>query len=736
MVLCWRDDGAPVVGGAAASVRVLGRGRERRAAGSWSPRVRGAVSIWAPVGGLVVVQQLLFPVDAGFVLQGATIGALTALTAVGMALVYRANRVLNFAQADLGYVPGLLGVLLVSVSGLSYGVGLVSGLGAAIVLGAGVELLVVRRFSNRARLVLTVVTLGIGQLLVFAALRTAEWWEAPTQSQRVRFPWSTSFSAGSLVFHQDHIVVWVAAPIVLLGVAVFLRRSIVGVAIRGAAERSDLASSLGIPVSRLHTVVWSLATTLAFVALWLRSGVFGLPVGAALAFGTLLRALASLSLGGFTHIPAVVGSAVALGVLESAMVAHNRAPSEVSAVMAAVIVLALLLRSLLDKADTRVSSDATSSWLTIDDPSEVPSELRRIPEVVAVRVASAFVVGGLAFVMPLALDTSNLIKATAVVIYAIIGLSVVVLTGWAGQVSLGQMAFVAIGAALTAKLSHEWQVDLFVALASCALVGALTAVVVGLPALRQQGLLLAVTTLGLSLVTTAYLLNDDFWVGAWVHNGRFERLPLLGRIAVDSPLRMYYLALGVLAAVLVSVRGLRQSRTGRALLAMRENEAAAQSFGVSPVRVKLTGFAVSGAVASVAGGLFAYNLRVYSPDEFGPAASIEVFTMAVVGGLGTVGGAVLGALYLQGASWFLPVDWRFLATGAGVLLVLLVLPSGLAGGLLWLRDRLLRFVARRRRIIVPSLVADGAENRPPAGGGSTPPRVGGAAGSWQERGSK
>jgi branched-chain amino acid transport system permease protein len=111
-------------------------------------------------------------------------------------------------------------------------------------------------------------------------------------------------------------------------------------------------------------------------------------------------------------------------------------------------------------------------------------------------------------------------------------------------------------------------------------------------------------------------------------------------------------------------------------------------------------------VAAFAGGLFAYNLRIYTAVSFEPSRSIEVFTMAVIGGLGTLAGGVIGALYLKGMQWFLPGEWVFFASGVGVLVVLLIVPSGIGGLLFRIRDHWLRWVARRKNLIVPSLLAD------------------------------
>jgi branched-chain amino acid transport system permease protein len=252
--------------------------------------------------------------------------------------------------------------------------------------------------------------------------------------------------------------------------------------------------------------------------------------------------------------------------------------------------------------------------------------------------------------------------------------------------------------------TQTWHLDLLLALLVSAVVGGVVAVAVGLPALRVRGLYLAVTTFGFALAATSYFLNRRFF--SWIPNTRIERPPLFGRISLDSPDRIYYLTLAALLVVLVAVQGVRHSRTGRVLIAMRENERATQAFGVSAVRAKLTAFALSGAIAAFAGCLFVHHQQAFGVGPYDPGENLNVFTMVVIGGVGSVPGALLGSLYLWGTKWFLPIDWQFFASGIGVLFVLLVLPGGLGGLLYRVRDLWLRSVARRNDVIVPSLVAD------------------------------
>jgi branched-chain amino acid transport system permease protein len=181
-----------------------------------------------------------------------------------------------------------------------------------------------------------------------------------------------------------------------------------------------------------------------------------------------------------------------------------------------------------------------------------------------------------------------------------------------------------------------------------------------------------------------------------------SRPPFLGRIPINTPARLYYLALGVMVLSLVAATGIRRSRTGRALLAVRDNEAGVEAYGISVIRLKLTAFAISGAIASMAGATLTYHQGAFKPTIFEPSASLSVFMAGVVGGLTSLPGAFIGALTQRGAQ-VLPGNWSLLALSFGVLIVLLIVPYGLGGLLFDLRDRYLRWVADRRGIVVPSL---------------------------------
>ncbi|MGA1541224.1 MAG: ABC transporter permease [Ilumatobacteraceae bacterium] len=661
---------------------------------SWLSSIRRSLAPLTPAIALVAVQLIFFGVPLGAWLRGVVIGLLTALLAMGMALVYRANRVLNFAQADLGFVPATLAVGLIVFSGLPYLFGLGVGLAAAVVLGAIVELAIIRRFSRSPRLVLTVATIGITQLLAVFAIRLPRLWDQNVASQRISPPLDWKLTVGSFILNANDFIAVIVAPVAMIGVGLFLTRTRIGTAVRAAAERSERASLLGIPVGGLSTVVWMIAAALSFLALFLRAGILGIPLGSALAIGTLVQALAALVIGRLRNLVTITVAAVALGVLEYGVSWNADSPLLVAPFIGAAVMAALLLQR---RSSSRFDQDTTASWRLADEVRELEPHLARHELVFLMRATTyVFVLAGLVLV-PLVLRSDQVVKITAIAIYAIIGLSLVVLTGWAGQISLGQFGFVAIGAAVSAKFTSEWNVDLTLAVLIGAVAGAVAAFIVGLPALRLRGLYLAVTTLVFALSVTSWLLNDRFF--SWVPGSRrFGRPPLFGRLDIDTPTRFYVYTLVVLALTMLAVRGIRRSRSGRAILALRDNERAAQSYGLSATRLKLTAFTISGAIAGVAGGLFAHLNYSFDLSSYGVNKSLEVFTASVVGGLGSMFGAVLGAAYLRGTEWFVTAEeWRFVSSAAGVLIVLLIVPGGLGALVIRVRDQLAFLVDRRTR---------------------------------------
>jgi branched-chain amino acid transport system permease protein len=415
----------------------------------------------------------------------------------------------------------------------------------------------------------------------------------------------------------------------------------------------------------------------------------------------LLRTLAAAVIGRMENLPRAAAAAVAIGVFENVAVWNVPRTTVVDAMLVVVILVALLVQR---DFFARVAETGISSWRAIREVRPVPEELRRLPEVRFGLRGIGLAAVLLAFAFPLWADTSQEEALALVWIYSIVAISLLVLTGWAGHISLGQWAFAGFGGATVSVLygRHGW--DVFPAALAGVLVAAFVALLIGLPALRIRGPFLAVTTLAFAVTSATYFLEDRYF--PWFVENRVQRPVLLDRLPLERPWQMYVVALVSLLAVAGGANALRRSHTGRVLIAVRDNEVAAEAAAINTTRVKLTAFVISGAIAGFAGVLYVLHEKGLNTDAFNANVSLLLFSMVVIGGLGSLPGVVLGAAYVRGVQFFLPPEWALLASGAGILFLLLFLPEGLGGVLYRLRDGYLRFVARRRGILVPSLVAD------------------------------
>jgi len=656
--------------------------------------MRGAVMA-APIAVIVVVQIVVFPMPLGVWVQGVVLGLLGALMAIGLGLVFRVNRVVNFAQGDLGSAPAVLAYGLIGLSGVNYFLGLATGLAAVVLLSAAVEILVVRRFARSARLMLTVASIGVSQTLIVVSLLIPNiWGQTPIASAVVHFPWHLSLGLSPIVFTADDLVAVVVSLIGLAGVALWFRFTDLGIATRATGDRRDRAAMLGIPVNRLQTVTWVVAGVLSFLSVFLKAAILGLPLDPTFSLTALVAALGALAVGGFTDLPVVALAAVALGTLEQGVAwDESSSPTLVLAVLAGVVLLGMFFRQVTRRSSSR---DTASQWALASGIRDAPAAVLRLVEVRLASLGGIGVVLAFMITLPAWLGPGSLLEVSTLLVLAIVGCSIVVLTGWAGQVSLGQMSFAAVGAVAGALAMIDWHWDLSLALLLAGAAGGLAAVVVGVPTLRLDGFFVAVTTLAFGLAASGYFLDRAEF--SWIPSTQLGTPRIFG-VAIVSESAVFATCLCVCGLVIVAMHGLRHSRFGRVLRALSTNERAVASYGVGVDRAKLTAFCVSGFIAGVAGCLLVVVNQQYVESPFTATASLAVFTATAVGGLGSVMGAVVGAALVEGSAVFLPPSWQLFPSAIGVVLVLLAFPGGLASLLVQGRDRILAVLARRQGIV-------------------------------------
>ena len=263
----------------------------------------------------------------------------------------------------------------------------------------------------------------------------------------------------------------------------------------------------------------------------------------------------------------------------------------------------------------------------------------------------------------------------------VVGLNL--LMGYAGQISLGHAAFFGLGAYTSGILTATYGVNPWLALVLGLMVSGAAAFLIGVPALKLRGYYLAMATLGFGIIVYIILNEAQPWTGGPSGLAGIPSLSL-GDWSFNTPTRLYFLIWPTVGGVLALSANLVDSRSGRALRALHDSEAAAQSLGVDTARLKLKIFVWSALYASLAGSLYAYSLNFIAPSSFGFMFSIKLVTMVVVGGMASIWGSLLGAAVLTVLPELLVFfhDYEIVIFGAILMVVVIFLPRGLVRGIL------------------------------------------------------
>jgi branched-chain amino acid transport system permease protein len=248
-----------------------------------------------------------------------------------------------------------------------------------------------------------------------------------------------------------------------------------------------------------------------------------------------------------------------------------------------------------------------------------------------------------ALLIPALTDEYIVSQLTFICMYSTAAVGLMLLTGYTGQISLGHAAFLAIGAYTSAILTSHG-VPFLLALPAAGIVAAAAGVVVGLPALRLSGLYLAIATMGFGFIVEEILAR---WESLTKGNlGYYVDPAAIGGFVLDTEARFYYLALAVLIIAVLTARNVLRSPTGRALIAVRDSETAAQAMGINLAKYKTIAFALSALFTGIAGSLYAHKLSFINPESFTILVSIEFLAIIVIGGLGSLHGAVFGTAFV------------------------------------------------------------------------------------------
>lgn len=597
-------------------------------------------------------------------INGLVVGNLYALTAVGITQIYGVANVVNFAHGSIYMLGAFVGWMAVTWLNWPLLPTILLVLAASALVGIAVERVAVRPFSQSGRTVLLLSTIAVALVLDQGAQLLwgpeTKAFHSPLADRRIQI-------GGGSIGTLDLLILGVGLGTALL-LHLFLTRTRAGWAVRATAQDRDAALQMGVDVNQVSRISFAMAGALAGVG-GLLVGLYYHNVYPTMGFAAGLKGFSAALLGGLGNIPGAIAGAYLLGTTESFGVAW------LGSSYRDLIAIALLIGALL----LRPSGLFAAARALLPEPTAGTFIARGRPVSIPLWLLLAAVCSALA--LPLLIQNPYWLQVLATAwIFGLLAVSLNLIAGTAGQVSLGHAGFLALGAyasaILTRRLSLPFELSLLVSPAIAAAIGVLLCY----PALRLRGQYLSIATMALGQGIALVALN---WTGLTDGPLGISNIapPSLFGSEIVSARGFYWLSLVLLIAAAWAVQRLSNSHLGRAFRAIREDEIAAQAYAVGLERYKSIAFGASAFFAAIAGVLLAHSYSYIAPDTFTHALSIQVLTMVVLGGLDSSAGAVLGALVLIAlpeTARFL-AEYRFLLYGGLLLILLRFRPNGLLG---------------------------------------------------------
>jgi ABC-type branched-subunit amino acid transport system permease subunit len=641
-----------------------------------------------------------------YVILGLGPGAVNALLGLGLVTIYRGSGVLNFGHAAVAMYVAFVFRSLRQSFDWPTPLAFVAALAVAALLGLLIHLVVMHPLRHAPALAR--VTGSLGVLLTLASVA---YWQFGSGTFTVNplTPTEPVEILGVLV-GWDRILLVAVAVGLTAALSLLYQRTLFGLATRAAAETEKGAAIIGYSQARLAAINWMIGSVLAGVG-----GILISPIARlnALQMSLLIAAaLAAALLGRFENLWLVLAGGMLLGVGESVIGKYLNDIRGLTATLPFLLIVLVLV--------VKGSALPERGELVYSDMPLAPPVHR-----VALKLG-VFAAASVALL--LLLPASYAAAYTIALIGGVIILSLVVIVGWVGQISLCQVGFTGVGAYATIRVANHLGIDFPFSIVLGALVAVPVGVLVGLPALRVRGVNLAVVTLGAAIALERMVFNNPTFTGgdegsAVPQGASLFGLDLDGR---TEPARYGIVVLVVLCLCVAMVANLRRSVTGRRMLAVRADETAAAASGIDVRKVKLQAFGLSAFIAAIAGGLMAYRAGRVSEGSFVVFQSINFFALAYIGGIATIGGALAGTLLAPGAPFSL---WLRNAigndqvsqtlSGVGLIATVVTQPDGVAN--------VVRSEREKRRIKAARAETARQAGRPPAPAAGAPVRDGAEA---------
>ncbi|MGH2557538.1 MAG: ABC transporter permease [Thermomicrobiales bacterium] len=595
---------------------------------------------------------------------GLIAGNTYALVAVGISLIFGVADLINFAHGSIFAIGAMVGWWLVAEQGWPLAAAMAGVIVVTGALGLVIERVAIRPLSNAPPIAPLLSTVAIALILD----RASELIFTP-ETQRFASQLDTNnLAVGGIRFGTLDLTILGVSLASVGTLWLFLTRVKLGRAVRATAQDRDAARQMGVNVGMIQGVAFAIASALAGVG-GVLVGMYYSNVNPSIGFNIGIAGFTAAMLGGLGSLPGAVVGGLLLGVAESFGVTwFGGSTRQLIAFGVLVAVLWLRPTGLFGSAASALREPLTSTFFG------------RGGAVRLTRWQIGLLAGLLAVALPLLADDYQLQTASIVAIYAVLGVSLALPSGTAGQISLGQAGFCAIGAYASALLTTERGWSFWPALLAAGGIAAVLGAIAVAPAVGLRGHYVAIGTLGIGAMVVAIILNAE-----WLTYGPLGVFgippPELFGHAIFEP-RDYYLLAGavLLAAVLLNWR-LQTSHLGRVWRSIREDETAALSAGVGLSGYKSLAFALGAFIAGLSGSLLAHQYTFITPDIFTVQISLLALTIVVLGGMSNNLGIILGAAVLVGApELFRPLEEvRILAYGLLLLVLVRFRPQGLLG---------------------------------------------------------
>jgi branched-chain amino acid transport system permease protein len=649
-------------------------------------------------------------------MNGLLLGSIYALTAVAYTIVYGVVRLVNFAFGELFMLGAMISVTLmlpagrlfgyeVALPALSFWLAVPVAVAVTAAIGAVIERVAYRPLRTAPRLAPLISSIAVSTLL--ASLAQMIW--GAQQISMPRTPLASDEPTvlfGSIFVARADLVIVVTMIVTLIGFHLFVSRSRLGRTMRAAAESRVASLLVGIPADRVIMIAFAIGSAFAALAGILYAQSYG-SVYPTMGFIPGLKALTAAVLGGIGSIPGAALGGIILGLVESLGAGYLPEGSAYrDAISFVILVLLLLVRPQGILGKPELNEVGRGSLLGNDDNGRAAGPIATMQDKLSALWAK---LGGTnAWIVASALLGAVLLGAfipsnywlqilTTVLIYGMLASGLNVIVGFAGLLDLGFVAFWAVGSYVTAILfvlvfqngygippAELWWM-FYPLLLVGGIVAALFGVLLGYPTLRLRGDYLAIMTLGFGEIVRIVATN---WIGLTRGPMGIRGIPspsIFG-IQLGSPRALYFFALALSIVIVFFIVRVVRSKMGRAWVAIREDEHAAEAIGIDTARYKLLAYAFSAAIGGIVGVFYAHAQRYIGPGNFSVAENITLLLLIVVGGLGTFVGPFIGALiwvlFLQ-LSLSIPIvqsypEIRYVFLGAALVSLMLFRPQGIA----------------------------------------------------------